>query len=95
MRSARFAVSYYGSVAFRAMKPSKESVYCYMIDRLCRKTDKEGHEHGDKRAATLQREHIIKLMDARAEKIPSRLQRAFTTQLDSLSNLGRGDRQKW
>jgi hypothetical protein len=29
---------------------------------------KDGHEHGDKRAATLQREHIVKLMAARAEK---------------------------
>jgi integrase len=62
------AVSYYNSVAFRSMKPSTQSVYRNIIDRFCRETDKEGHEHGDKRAATLQRAHIVKLMAARAEK---------------------------
>src|SRR5262245_13176819 len=62
------AVSYYNSVAFRSMKPSTQSVYRNIIDRFCRETDKQGHEHGDKRAATLHREHIVKLMAARAEK---------------------------
>src|SRR5262249_16953657 len=62
------AVSYYNSVAFQSMKPSTQSVYRNIIERFCRETDKEGHEHGDKRAATLQREHIVKLMAARAQK---------------------------
>ena len=62
------AVSYYNSVAFRSMKPSTQSVYRNIIDRFCGETDKQGHEHGDKRIATLQREHIVKLMAARAEK---------------------------
>jgi integrase len=62
------AVSYYNSVGFRSMKPITQSVYRNIIDRLCRDTDKQGHEHGDKRAATLQREHIVKLMAARADK---------------------------
>jgi len=62
------SVSYYNSVAFRSMKPSTQSVYRNIIDRFCRETDKEGHEHGDKRAATLQREHVVKLMAARAQK---------------------------
>jgi integrase len=62
------AVSYYNSVAFRSMKPITQSVYRNIIDRLCRETDKQGHAHGDKRAATIQREHIVKLMAARAEK---------------------------
>jgi integrase len=62
------AVSYYNSVAFRSMKPSTQSVYRNIIDRFCQETDKEGHEHGDKRAATLQREHVVKLMAARAQK---------------------------
>jgi integrase len=62
------AVSYYNSVAFRSMKPITQSVYRNIIDRFCREKDKDGREHGDKRAATLQREHIVKLMAARADK---------------------------
>jgi integrase len=62
------AVSYYNSVGFRSMQPSTQSVYRNIIDRFCRDTDKEGLEHGDKRAATLQREHIVKLMAGRAGK---------------------------
>ena len=62
------AASYYNSVPFRLMKPSTQSVYRNIIDRFCRETDKEGHEHSAKRAAMLQREHIVKLMAARAQK---------------------------
>lgn len=62
------AVSYYNSLAFRSMKPITQSVYRNIIDRFCRETDKNGQEHGDKRAAMMQREHIVKLMAARAEK---------------------------
>ncbi len=39
------------------MKASTQTKYRRIIDRLCR-------EHGDKRAATLQREHVVKLMAA-------------------------------
>jgi integrase len=62
------AVSYYNSVTFRSMKRSTQSVYRNIIDRFCRETDKQGQEHGDKRATTLQRAHIVKLMAARAER---------------------------
>jgi integrase len=55
------AVSYFNSVDFRSMKPSTQSVYRNAIERLCK-------EHGDKSAATLQREHVVKLMAAKAEK---------------------------
>jgi integrase len=55
------AISYYNSLGFRSLKPSSQAIYRRIIDRFCR-------EHGDKRAATLQREHIVKLMAARAEK---------------------------
>ena len=55
------AVSYFGSVAFRTMKPSTQSVYRNAIERLC-------GEHGDKGVLTLQREHVVKLMAAKAEK---------------------------
>src|SRR5215831_18705591 len=52
------AISYYNSLGFRSLKPSSQAIYRRIIDRFCR-------EHGDKRAATLQREHIVKLMAAR------------------------------
>src|SRR5262249_43081426 len=55
------AISYYNSLSFRSLKPSSQAIYRRIIDRFCR-------EHGDKRAATLQRAHIVKLMAARTEK---------------------------
>src|SRR5262249_38038742 len=48
------AVSYYNSLGFRSLKPSSQTIYRRIIDRFCR-------EHGDKRAATLQRQHVVKL----------------------------------
>jgi integrase len=55
------AVSYFNSTGFRMMRSSTQSVYRNAIDRLCK-------EHGNKGAATIQREHIVKLMAAKAEK---------------------------
>jgi integrase len=62
------AVSYFNSLAFRSMKPITQSVYRNIIERFCRETDKWGKEHGDEPAAGLRREHIVKLMAARADK---------------------------
>jgi integrase len=62
------AVSYYGSIAFRSMKTSTQSVYRNIIEKFCRETDKDGQLYGDKGTATLQREHIVKLMAARAKQ---------------------------
>ena len=53
------AVSYFASPAFRTTRPSTQYTYRNVIDRLCA-------EHGDKRVALLQREHVIKLLAARA-----------------------------
>src|SRR5262245_26849412 len=53
------AVSYFASPAFRTTRPSTQSTYRRVIDRLC-------IEHGDKRVALLQREHVVKLLAARA-----------------------------
>jgi integrase len=55
------AVSYFQSVDFRSMQVSTQGVYRNIIEAFCR-------EHGDKRAAALQRQHIVKLMAARANK---------------------------
>jgi integrase len=65
---AALAASYFTSTAFLTMKPSSKGVYRNTIDRLCRSTDKDGNEIGTKGVATLRREHIVKLMAARAEK---------------------------
>ena len=55
------ALSYFASPDFRTLKPSTQRAYRWIIERLCK-------EHGDKRAAELRRDHIVKLMAARAEK---------------------------
>jgi hypothetical protein len=62
------AVSYFNSGGFRSMRPSTQSTYRNIISRFCAETDKQGHSHGDKAAAALRREHIVKLMAARADK---------------------------
>jgi integrase len=55
------AVSYFNSIAFRSMKASTQQARRNIIERLCA-------EHGDKRTAAMQREHVVKLMAARADK---------------------------
>ena len=54
------AVSYFNSTAFRSMSAKPQRDYRHVIERFCK-------QHGDKRAATLQREHIVKLMAACAK----------------------------
>jgi integrase len=53
------AVSYFASPAFRTTRPSTQYTYRNIIDRLCA-------EHGDKRVALLQRDHVVRLLAARA-----------------------------
>ncbi|HWZ08961.1 MAG TPA: tyrosine-type recombinase/integrase, partial [Bradyrhizobium sp.] len=50
------------------LKPSTKGVYRNAIERLCRSKDRDGNEIGSKGVATLQREHVVKLMAALAEK---------------------------
>jgi integrase len=52
---AALALSYFASPEFSALRPSSRSIYRYIIERLCR-------EHGDKRAADMKREHVVRLM---------------------------------
>ncbi len=65
---AALAASYFSSTAYLTMMPSTKGVYRNAIDRLCQMKDRDGKEIGDKSAATLQREHVVKLMAMRAEK---------------------------
>jgi integrase len=55
------AVSYQSSAAYRSMKASTQAVYRNIIDRFREK-------HGDKRVDKLQRQHIVAMMAARADK---------------------------
>ena len=55
------ALSYFASPEFRTLRLSTQRAYRGIIERLC-------EEHGDKRAADLRREHVVRLMAARAEK---------------------------
>jgi integrase len=53
------AISYFASAEFRTLRPSTQRAYRWTIDRICK-------DHGDKRAAELRRQHIVRLMAARA-----------------------------
>jgi integrase len=58
---AALALSYFGSSAYRALRPSTQRRHRLAIERL-------GREHGDKRAADLRRDHVVKLMARVADK---------------------------
>jgi hypothetical protein len=55
------AVSYFNSPDFRSLRPSSQVIYRGIIDRFC-------IQYGDNRIANLKREHVVKLMAARAER---------------------------
>jgi integrase len=62
------AVSYYQSVDYRSMQARTQRVYRGLIERFCEQVDKDGNKFGDKRAASIGREHIVRLIAARADK---------------------------
>ena len=55
------ALSYFAAPAFRGLRPSTQREYRAVIERFCK-------DHGEKRAALVQREHVVRMMAARAEK---------------------------
>ena len=55
------ALSFFASPEFRTLRLSTQRAYRSTIERLCK-------EHGDKRAADLRREHVVRLMAALAEQ---------------------------
>src|SRR5262249_8261453 len=55
------AVSYFYSPEFRSLRPSSQAIYRGIIDRFC-------SQYGENRVANLKREHVVKLMAARADK---------------------------
>src|SRR5262249_37358766 len=71
------AVSYFSSNGFRSMSETTQSDYRYAIDAFCRHTDKLGQQFGDKRVATLQPEHVIRMMAERRPNSANRLRRVL------------------
>jgi hypothetical protein len=57
------AVSYFQSAVFGSLQPNSQKSYRAVIEAFCR-------EHGDKRVATLHRDHVVRLLSARAQKKP-------------------------
>jgi integrase len=55
------AVSYFNSSDFSSLKPSSQAIYRGVIDRFC-------IQYGNNRVAGLKREHVVRLMAARAER---------------------------
>lgn len=55
------AISYFASPAFSTKRPATRAAYRSTIEKLCR-------QHGDKRVALLQREHVVRLLSAYADK---------------------------
>jgi integrase len=62
------AVFYFNSIAHRSMAPSTQSVYRNIIERFCEDKGATGVAYGDMPAAGMRREHIVRLMAARAAK---------------------------
>jgi site-specific recombinase XerD len=58
----------FNSSEYNNMQAVTRAQYRNMIESFCREQDKDGSPFGDKRAATLQREHIVRLMKARADR---------------------------
>lgn len=62
------AVFHFNSIAYRSMAPSTQSVYRNIIERFCEDKGATGVAYGDMPAAGMRREHIVRLMAARAAK---------------------------
>jgi integrase len=62
------AVSYFQSVDYRSMQVRTQRVYRGLIERFCEQADKDGNKFGDKRAALIGREHVVRLIATKADK---------------------------
>jgi hypothetical protein len=62
------AVSYFQSVDYRFMGLRTQRVYRGLIERFCEEADKDGNKFGDKRAALIAREHVVRFIATKANK---------------------------
>jgi integrase len=84
---AGLALSYFASPQFSALRSSSQYVYRRTIERLCK-------DHGDRRAADLRRDHVVKLMSRLAGKphAANTLRRALRNLMTHAIDIGiRGD----
>jgi hypothetical protein len=84
---AALALSYFASPQFSALRSSSQYVYRRTIERLCK-------DHGDRRAADLRRDHVVKLMSRLAGKphAANTLRRALRNLMTHAIDIGiRGD----
>src|SRR5262249_11962151 len=58
----------FASPAFRSLKPRSQYVYRSAIERLCRNVGADGIAYGDKPAASMRREHVVRLVAARSDR---------------------------
>ena len=62
------AISYFQSVDYRSMQARTQRVYRGLIERFSEQADKDGNKFGDKRAALIGREHVVRLLATKADK---------------------------
>jgi integrase len=62
------AVSYFNSLEFHSLRASSQSKYRGIIESFCSDKGTTGIPYGDMPAASLRREHVVKLMAQRASK---------------------------
>jgi integrase len=62
------AVSYFQSVDYRSMQVRTQRVYRGLIERFCEQADRDGNKLGEKRAALINREHVVRLIATKADK---------------------------
>src|SRR5262249_53104155 len=75
------ALSYFASPEFRALKQSTQRARRWLVERLCR-------EHGDKRAADMRRDHVVKLMARLKPGAANGLRRALRSLMRHAVDIG-------
>ena len=65
---AALAKSYFASPAYKGMQTSTKDVYRNAIERWCKSKDSNGTEVGTLGAATLRRDHVVTMMEAKRDK---------------------------
>jgi integrase len=75
------AISYYGSAQFRAMAATTQQDYRNVIERFCK-------DHGDKRAAALQRDHVVRLLAGRKPNNANRLRKILRAMMTHAVEMG-------
>jgi hypothetical protein len=82
------AISFFNSPSFHALRPTTRSTYRNIITRLCEQRDNNDHPIGDKAAAGLRREHVVKLMAAAKPDSANGLRKALRAMMRHAVEVG-------